>query len=68
MNTSEQVERLLDEQEASVFLGAKPATLRKSRCTNTLFGLLPPAHLKLGRTIRYKYSDLMNWIQTQPSH
>ena len=66
MNTatsnSDTVRQLLNEKDASQIIGASTPTLRKSRCTGTLFGIPAPKHLKIGRTIRYKTSDLNDWV------
>lgn len=61
---SKSIRQLLDEKEAALIIGAATPTLRKSRCTGTLFGLPAPKYLKLGRTIRYKLSVLNEWLET----
>lgn len=53
---------LLDDHATAPLLGVSPATLRKSRVTGTLLGLPTPAFLKMGKTIRYKESDLQAWL------
>jgi hypothetical protein len=53
---------LRDDHTAAPVLGVSPATLRKSRVTGTLLGLPTPAFLKMGKTIRYRESDLQAWL------
>ncbi len=54
--------RLLDDHEAGLKLSAAATTMRKSRCTGILFGQPAPRFLKMGKTIRYRESDLQAWL------
>lgn len=54
---------LRDDHTAAPVLGVSPATLRKSRVTGTLLGLPTPAFLKMGKNIRYRDSDLQDWLE-----
>ena len=48
---------LLTPREAADYRKASPSTLAKERCTG--FG---PPFVKMGRSVRYRRSDLDNWI------
>jgi predicted DNA-binding transcriptional regulator AlpA len=63
------LDRLINEQEAASLLGTSPAHLRRSRSTGELWrGIQTPAFVKLGpRSIRYKLSMLMEFIQQHPT-
>lgn len=50
---------LLDEKEAAVLLDLKPGTLAVFRST----GRHSIPYLKIGRNVRYRRSDLENWLQ-----
>lgn len=56
------LEPLRDDHAAAPMLGVSPATLRKSRVSGTLLGLPTPVFLKMGKTIRYRDSDLKAWL------
>jgi hypothetical protein len=49
---------LLLQEQAAEFLGLKPSTLRKDRCTREI-GV---PFVKLGRLVRYRMSDLESFI------
>jgi hypothetical protein len=61
MNQSD-LSPLYDDTTAAPLLGVAPATLRKSRVTGTLLGMATPAFLKIGKTVRYRESDLREWL------
>ncbi len=48
---------LLNEHEAAHMLGLSTKTLQARRYRH-----LPPKYYKMGRSIRYKVADLMDWI------
>lgn len=48
---------LLDNESAAEFLGVSPTTLPRWRWAGT-----GPAYLKVGRSIRYRRSDLEKWL------
>ena len=50
---------LLTTEEAAVFLKSSKATLETWRCTK---GVLLP-FVRLGRSVRYRRSDLERWLQ-----
>ncbi len=57
------MEPLLTTIEAAKYLGYSPYTLRASRVSGKLSGRNPPKFIRLGsKTIRYKQSDLHDWI------
>ena len=55
------VEELLDTNKASKVLGVKSKSLANSRHTGT--GMEIP-FIKLGSLVRYKLSDLLNYIES----
>jgi predicted DNA-binding transcriptional regulator AlpA len=62
---------LLCEHEAARAIRMSVAFLRAGRCRGTLGNQTPcPPHLKLGRAVRYRRSDLQIWLEArrvQPS-
>lgn len=50
-------------KETAYILGVHPDTLRKSRCTGTLFGVPAPRHIKIGYTVQYTLEDLITWLE-----
>lgn len=54
---------LLNEKQASLYLGLEPTTLKTSRAKGTLLGKPAPAWLKFGRTVRYKRDTLEAWAE-----
>jgi len=61
--TSKQAaETLLTSQQTAVHLEYSEYTIRLSRTTGILAGVQAPPFLKLGRSVRYKKSDLDNWL------
>lgn len=56
---------LIELKEKSVFpflIPAAPATARKSRCTGILLGRPAPHFVHRGRSVRYRLSDVVQWI------
>lgn len=52
-------ERLVDEHEAARILGCRPRSLAHWRKTG-----IGPRFLRIaGRSVRYRYSDLVRWIE-----
>lgn len=41
---------------------AQPTTARKSRYTGTLLGKPTPKYVKLGRSVFYRLSDVIEWL------
>ncbi|WP_075879597.1 hypothetical protein [Vreelandella massiliensis] len=57
---------LIELPEQAVFphlISAAPATARKSRSTGMLLGLPAPTYVKRGRTVRYRLSAVLQWIE-----
>jgi predicted DNA-binding transcriptional regulator AlpA len=52
--------RLLTTEEAAERIGWVPNTLEKKRVTGA-----GPKYLKLGRSVRYRESDLENWLSAR---
>ncbi|OPX56520.1 Helix-turn-helix domain-containing protein [Oceanospirillum multiglobuliferum] len=48
--------------QAAEILGFSEYTIRLSRATGTLAGVEAPPFIKMGRNVRYKKSDLDNWL------
>lgn len=61
MVNNSQKDILITSKQAAEALGYSEYTLRLSRTTGTLAGVQAPAFVKLGRSVRYKQSDLNNW-------
>lgn len=53
---------LLRDPQAAEFLGTTRASLRQSRYKGKLFGKTAPRFLKLGRSVRYRFSELVNFL------
>jgi len=51
------LERLLTDQEAAPYVGYKVQTLRNLRFLGR-----GPRYLKLGKAVRYRPSDLRDWV------
>lgn len=54
---------LLTEAEAAAFIGMSHNSLRMSRYTGVLCGTMPPPWLRLGRQVRYRTADLIEWVE-----
>lgn len=52
---------LLNSEQASKYLGVQTNTLKQSRHTGILLGEVAPRYLKMGRSIRYKLSSLLEF-------
>jgi hypothetical protein len=63
---------LLDEGPAADYIGMSSAFLRAGRCRGIVGNRTPPpAHLKLGRSIKYDRRDLDHWLaerRVDPAH
>lgn len=64
--TDQRVDTLVDTKEAARRLGFAPYTVRASRCTGRLGGFPAPAHVKVGRLVRYRASELDRWQRELP--
>lgn len=53
---------LLSSSDAAKLLRYSTTTLRNSRYTGILAGVEAPAHLKLGKTVRYEKEVLQAWL------
>lgn len=54
---------LLTEPEAAHFLGMSHHSLRMSRYTGRLCSTTAPPWLRLGRQVRYRTADLIEWAE-----
>ena len=61
-------DRLLTETEAAELLGFSKNTLRAWRVTGRPHGDSPPQFVKCGRSVRYRLSTLLTWMDNQPCH
>lgn len=57
-----------DDHEAAAFIGCAAFTLKRSRTTGTLLGVPAPAHLKMGRMVRYEKATLEEWLSQFPEY
>lgn len=56
----------LSSNEAALFLGIAPYTMRRSRTTGTLLGRVAPAYRKIGGRVIYERSTLNSWLDACP--
>jgi predicted DNA-binding transcriptional regulator AlpA len=56
-----QVDPLLDEQQAAEVVGTTRKSLKDSRHKGELFGEEAPRYLKMGRSVRYRLSELIRF-------
>ena len=68
MTNSISLDLLLADLEASRLLGAAKSTLKQSRHSGILFGRPAPPFLRLGRSIRYRLSDLLEFRDQFPEY
>jgi len=55
---------ILREGEAAEYVGVSLSTLRNARLYGSLrTPTIPPPHIKIGRSIRYRLMDLDNWLE-----
>jgi predicted DNA-binding transcriptional regulator AlpA len=57
-------ERLLKVEETAAIIGAAVGTLNRAR----VFGGNFPAYVKRGKSVRYKLSTVMKWMEDQEEH
>ena len=57
---------LLTTEELARELRVSPVTIKCSRCSGCLLGVMAPPHLKIGRLVRYRRSDVDAWIESLP--
>jgi predicted DNA-binding transcriptional regulator AlpA len=62
------LQKLNTDQKTALYLNVSYVTLRQSRATGKLLGVAAPKHLKIGRTIRYKDTDIEIWIASLDSN
>lgn len=68
IDSTKSLDRLLTETEAAEVLGFSKNTLRAWRVTGRPRGHKPPSFIKCGRSVRYRLSQLEEWMGAQPSH
>lgn len=54
---------MVNDKEAATILSVAPQTLRHSRCTGYLLGIPAPKHIKFGKSVRYKVSEIESWVK-----
>lgn len=54
--------QLLTTKEAAEYLRYSEYTLRRARVDGTLSGKKQPKFTKMGKAVRYRKSDLDNWV------
>ncbi|MET0000990.1 MAG: helix-turn-helix domain-containing protein [Candidatus Thiodiazotropha lotti] len=64
-NILESSDRLLTESETAEIIGFSRNTLRAWRVTGRHHSSPPPRFVKCGRAVRYRYSELLEWIGQQ---
>jgi predicted DNA-binding transcriptional regulator AlpA len=55
---------LLTTRDLSVLLGVAVITIKISRKTGELLGQPAPHHIKIGRLVRYRRTDVLNWVNS----
>jgi predicted DNA-binding transcriptional regulator AlpA len=65
--TAEQLKSpLINEKAAARYIGMSESFLRKGRMQGTRQGKTPPPpFLRLGRSIKYRISDLDSWLEAR---
>ncbi|MEW8089166.1 MAG: helix-turn-helix domain-containing protein [Candidatus Thiodiazotropha endolucinida] len=64
-NNLKSVDRLLTESEVADIIGFARNTLRAWRVTGRHHTSPPPRFVKCGRAVRYRYSELLEWMRQQ---
>ncbi|MEW8119965.1 MAG: helix-turn-helix domain-containing protein [Candidatus Thiodiazotropha sp.] len=64
-NNLKSVDRLLTESEVADIIGFSRNTLRAWRVTGRHHTSPPPRFVKCGRAVRYRYSELLEWMRQQ---
>lgn len=52
----------MNPEQVSQITGYSLNTLRKSRVTGTLAGVVAPSYFKMGARVRYPLKDLIEWM------
>jgi hypothetical protein len=66
--TNSEPDELLNDHKAAKFLSSTSASVRQSRYTGILFGKPAPRFIKLGRSTRYRLSELRNFLDQFPEY
>ncbi len=53
---------ILNTKQAADFLGFSEITLKMSRTSGKMAGTKAPPYIKVGKSVRYKQSDLIDWL------
>ena len=65
---SNEAEKLtLTTKEAAARIGVCKSTLDKSRVTGSLKGHQPPPYIRIGAAVRYKATDILEWVSSMPT-
>lgn len=62
---------LIEIPESACFphlINVEPSTARKSRVTGRLQGREAPKHIRRGRSVLYKLSDIFEWLGEDHAH
>ena len=59
------VEKLLTPKELAQMLGMSLSSINRTRCMG---GLDLPSYVKIGKSVRYKLSTVLKWIESLPLH
>ena len=62
------IDPFLADREAAEVVGASPTTLKQSRHTGLLFGRTSPKFSKMGRSVRYRLSNLIKFRDQFPEY
>ena len=62
MSNGDMVKLTLTTKEAAEKIGVCKSTLDKSRVTGSLKGLQPPPYIRIDLAVRYKTSDILEWV------
>ena len=54
-------------EEAARYIGSSKSELDKARITGFLSGIAAPIFFRIGRAVRYRITDLNDWLASQPA-
>ncbi|MFT6992553.1 MAG: putative DNA-binding transcriptional regulator AlpA [Paraglaciecola sp.] len=58
------LKRLNSSKEVAFYLNVSDVSMRQARLTDLLLGVKAPKFIKIGRTVRYKDSDIEAWLDS----
>ena len=62
MEATQNFPKLLNQKEVARLIGKSEAWLERSRWS----GIGGPPYRKIGRSVRYDFQDLLEWLKAQP--